>query len=140
MDKNALERDVRKKYIELQIYKHQLNALIEEKNKIDSRVEELRMTINALEKLEKTKNGEEIWSPLGSNAFVISDIKDSENIMLSIGAGVVVKKNRKSSLEILQSRLDEMNEVNKALEDELHKYNREALRLETEVQKIAERL
>ena len=140
VDKEKLEKEVQRKYLQLQMYKHQLNALVEEKNNIDARIGEMRMTINSLEKLTEIKKGDEIWSSLGSNAFVMSDIKNTDSVLINIGAGVVVKSTRKHSIEILQSRLDEINEVNQSLAAEILKYSEEVGKLEPEVQRLAQRL
>ena len=140
VDRETFEKELQRKYLQLQLYKHQLNTLIEQKNSIESRVEELRMTIHALEGLEKIKKGDEMWSSVGSSAFVMSDIKDTENVLINIGAGVVIKNTRKRSAEILQSRLNEMEEVNMSLMAEIIKYSEEVSKLEPEVQRLAQQL
>lgn len=140
VDRETFEKELQRKYLQLQLYKHQLNTLIEQKNSIESRVEELKMTIHALEGLEKIKKGDEMWSSVGSSAFVMSDIKDTENVLINIGAGVVIKNTRKRSAEILQSRLNEMEEVNMSLMAEIIKYSEEVSKLEPEVQRLAQQL
>lgn len=140
MDKETFEKELQRKYLQLQLYKHQLNTLVEQRNSIEFRVEELKMTIHALEGLEKIKKGDEIWSSVGSSAFVISDIKDTDNVLINIGAGVVIKNTRKRSAEILQSRLNELEEVNMSLMAEIIKYSEEISRLEPEVQRLAQQL
>ena len=139
-DKGALEKEFQRKYLQLQLYKHQLNAYAEEKGKIDNRIAELRMTIDALENIGKINKGEEIWSPLGSSTFVMSDIKDTENVLVNIGAGVVIKSTRQRSIEILQSRLDEIEDVSRSLIAEMVKYSEEVEKLEPEVQRLAQML
>lgn len=136
----SIEKELQRKYLQLQLYRHQFNALVEEKNKIDARIAEFRMTINALESLDKIKKGSEIWSPMGSSVFVMSDVKDTENVLVNIGAGVVIKSTRQRSVEILQSRLDEMEEVNRSLAAEILKYGEEIGKLEPEVQELAQKL
>jgi prefoldin alpha subunit len=140
IDKETFEKELQRKYLQLQLYKHQLNNLVEQRNTIESRVEELKMSIHALEGLEKIKKGDEMWSSLGSNAFVMSDIKDTDNVLINIGAGVVIKNTRERSVEILQSRLNEMEEINTALMAEIIKYSEEVGKLEPEVQRLAQQL
>ncbi len=139
-DREALEKEFQRKYMHLQLYKHQLNAYAEEKGKIDNKIAELRMTVDALEKIGKINKGEEIWSPLGSSTFVMSDVKDIENVLVNIGAGVVIKSTRERSVEILQSRLDEIEDVNRSLIAEIIKYSEEIEKLEPEVQRLAQML
>ena len=136
----AFEQELQRKYLQLQLYRHQLNALTEEKNNLDARSAELRVTIAAIEEFEKIEKGDEIWSSLGSNAFVMSDIKDTKNVLVSIGAGVVIKSTKEHSLEILQSRLNELDEIRRAMEAEILKYSEEVSKLEPEVQRLAQEL
>ncbi|MBI3190670.1 prefoldin subunit alpha, partial [archaeon] len=102
------ERELQAKYFQYQIMKQQMTAYMEEKAVIDERINELSMTIDALHKIDDVKNGNEMWSSLGSGAFVRSDIKDVQKAMISLGAGVVVKETKERCIEILQSRLEEI--------------------------------
>ena len=138
--REEFERELQRKYLQLQLYKHQLNALTEEKNNIDARIAEFRMTLGVLEKLGTIKNNSEIWSPIGSNTFAIAEIKDTENVLVNIGEGVLMKSTKERSIEILQSQLNELSEVNKSLEAEIMKYGEEVGRLEPEVQRLAQQL
>jgi prefoldin alpha subunit len=70
----------------------------------------------------------------------MSDVKDTENVLINIGAGVVIKGTRKQSMEILQSRLDELENVDRSLLAEIVKYKEEIDRLEPEVQQLAQQL
>ncbi len=138
--REVFEKELHRKYLQLQLYKHQLNALIEEKNNMESRVAEARMTLGVLEELGKIKKNSEAWSPIGSNAFAICDVKDTENVLINVGAGVLVKSTKQRSIEIISERLEEMNSVNKTLDAEIIKYSEEVARLEPEVQRMAQQL
>ena len=63
---------LQEKYIELQILKQQVSSLIEQKHAIDERENELNVTLAALRKLDTVKKGDEMWSSIGSGAFVRS--------------------------------------------------------------------
>jgi len=79
---------------------------------VDEKVSEIVVTIDALKNLGKVKKGEEIWSGLGSGSFVRSDIKDIDKVLISVGAGVLIKEERNKAVDILQRRLDELNDSN----------------------------
>jgi prefoldin alpha subunit len=136
MDEKLLQR----KYIQLQLLRQQLNALLEEKRLINEQVAELMVTINALQKLEYMKGGDEIWSTLGSNVFIRSDIKDTEKVFVGVGAGTVIKDTRENAIKILESRLNELNNVDKEVVTEINKFSEQINRLEPEFQKLQEGL
>ena len=133
------EQEIQRKYMQLQLLKQQLTALLEEKQVIDEKVSELLTTSNALNELGKIKEKEEIWSPLGSGAFVRSDIKDKEKVLVSIGSDIAIKETRTNAIEILQERLKEIIEVDKELSSEIEKFNTQITKLEPEIQQLIQK-
>ncbi len=131
------EREMQSKYVQYQMMKQQLNLLVERKNAVDEQINELNSTINALNKLEKIRNGEEIWSPLGSGSFVRSDIKDTEKVMIAIGAGVVTQEERTRAIEILQGRLDEFNTAHGDIIADIQNLGEAVGKLESELERLA---
>jgi len=132
-DKNQLQE----KYIELQILKQQVSSLIEQKHAIDERENELNVTLAALRKLDTVNKGNEMWSSIGSGAFVRSDIKDIEKVLVAIGAGLVVKESVPKSIEILELRLHEFSDINNEVVQQINTLVSRMSKLETELQKIA---
>ena len=134
-----MEKEIQRKYLQLQLTKQQLTALIQEKNAIDERVAEMTVTINALNGFGAVKPGNEMWSPLGSGAFVISGIKDTENVLVSVGAGVVVKETKERAIELLNSRLEEIMKFDKEIVTEINRFSGQMEKIEEEMQKLAEK-
>ncbi len=133
-----MSKDLEKKYIQLQMLKQQLNAFIEEKNLLNEKISELVMTIDALKKLGKISKGNEIWSSFGSGAFVRSDIKDVEQVLISIGAGVVVRESKERAIDILQGKLSELSAFDSEIVAEVNNMSSMIAELEPEVQRLAE--
>lgn len=140
MPNKKLEEEVQKKYIHLQIIKQQLSAYVEEKTLLDKKIEGLTETIETLKKLGKIKSGEEIWSQIGSNSYVRSDIKDTQKVLVSVGAGIVVKEKRAAAIELLKKQLDEMKNVDENIISEIMKLNSESEKLETELQEMVNKM
>ncbi len=134
-----VSEELQKKYITLQIAKQQLESMLEQKNTLEKRMGELAATTEALEELEKVKKGEDIWSTLGSGAFVQSSLKDAGNVLVSVGAGVAIKKDREEAVAILKERIGELNELGEELIRLLSRHAEQTSLLETEVQKLAEK-
>lgn len=130
--------ELQTKYIQLQLMKQQLKALVEERNIIIERVNELNTSIDALQKLEGVKKEDEMWSSVGSSTFVKSDIKDTENVLVSIGAGIVVKETRTRAIEILDERLNELKKIDTEFLSEIAKFAQAIEILEPQVEKLAE--
>jgi prefoldin alpha subunit len=139
MAKKKQEENLQTKYIQLQLLKQQFSAFVEEKQRIDEKAGELNTTIDALHKLDDIEKGGEIWSTLGSGSFVRSDIKDTENVLVAIGAGVVAREKRERAIEILQSRLEELTKLNNDVMTEITRFAQAIAQLEAEVEKLAEK-
>ncbi len=134
----SMNKDLEKKYIQLQMLKQQMNAFIEEKNLLNEKISELVMTIDALKKLGSIGKGNEIWSSFGSGAFVRSDIKDVEQVLISIGAGVVVRESKERAVDILHGKLSELSVFDSEIVAEVNKMSSMIAELEPEVQRLAE--
>lgn len=133
-----VQQELQEKYLELQILKQQISSFVEQKQAIDERENELSITIDALKKLGSIKKGEEMWSSIGSGAFVRSDIKDIEKVLVAVGAGVVMKESVSKAVEILESRFEELNKVGSEIVQQANVMLERINRLEPEVQKLAE--
>ena len=138
--KQALREKFQRAYLQLQLTRQYLNALVEERAVLKTRLSELAMTISSLNNLKKVKKGEEIWSTLGSNTFVLSDIKDISTAIVGVGAGIYVRKKLDGAIATLNARHAELSQAHKQLTAEIEKLNMEALKLEPEIQAMAAQL
>ncbi|HLD49510.1 MAG TPA: prefoldin subunit alpha [archaeon] len=139
MKSETAEKEIQRKYLQLQLLKQEFNALIEEKNLIDNKVTEIATTINALEQLSAVKKGDEIWSSLGSLSFVKSDITDTDNVLVGVGAGVVLTKKREQAAEMLKERIKELDDADKRIVSEINRFGGQIEKSEKEFQKLAEK-
>jgi len=133
-----MQRELQRKYVQMQLLKQQLNALLEEKLLVDEKVSEIVTTIDALQNLGKVKKGDEIWSGLGSGSFMRSDVKDIDRVLISVGAGILIKEERSRAIDILQSRLNELNKIDRDLIAEINKFSDQINKLEPEIQRLTE--
>ncbi|MCX6815853.1 MAG: prefoldin subunit alpha [Candidatus Aenigmarchaeota archaeon] len=131
------EREMQAKYVQYQVLRQQLQAYAEERNVIEQRLQELNMTIDALHKLEDVKSTNEMWSTLGSGTFIMSDIKDTEKVLISLGAGVVSKEKKERAIEILQGRMEEINTFGAQVVGEMNKMASQLHALEKDLEKLS---
>lgn len=134
---NIKQNELQEKYMGLQFLRQQVSSLIEQKQVIDERENELNVTIEALKKLDTIKSGNEMWSSLGSGTFVRSDIKDIEKVLVAIGAGLVIRETVPKSIEILELRLHEFNNINNEVVQQINMLVGRVGKLETELQRLA---
>jgi prefoldin alpha subunit len=126
---------MQRKYTQLQLLKQQLNNLIEEKQKIAERIQELMQTINVLDELGKAK-GDNVWTSVGSACFLDSKL-NSKKVRMVVGADVMVDKDISGAKEILNKRLEEANEVDAKITDQINVFSQRMQQVEQELQEAA---
>jgi prefoldin alpha subunit len=99
---------------------------------IDGQLQELRLIQEDLEKL--SKNGKkEVLMPLSSDILVKGNITDSENVLVNVGAGVVLKKNINEAKDITEKHEKKISEVKEKLLDEINRIVDYMLKLESDL-------
>jgi len=139
MSGKKLDEEIQEKYINIQIIRQQLNTFVQEKVMLEKKMQEMNMSLESIHELKKAKKGSKMWAPLGSGSFVSSDLKDNANVLVSVGMGVMVKKNNDEAVEILSSRLEDMKKLDAEILKQMIQISQYAEKLEEELQKLAEK-
>ncbi len=132
------EKELQKKYFYSQILRQQASALMEEKQVIDARINEVNITKEAMKRMGEMKKGDLMWSPLGSGAFMIASNADTGKVLLNAGAGVLIKTERSHAIEVLDSRLKELQDADMHVTSELSKFINQLGSVEKEMQEMVE--
>ncbi len=138
MSKEKRQEELQHKYIELQILKQQITHYVEQKQALDEKEAEMTATMEALRNLDTIKQGDEMWSSLGSSTFVRSDIKDTKKVLVAVGAGVVAKETVGRAMEILEARIKDTNAVGMQIVGQANHLLERINELEPQVQKLME--
>lgn len=113
------EQTAQRKYMQLQLFKEQLEGMVKQKQLVDEKAEELMNTVHSLTAFKSVDKESEAWSPMGSGVFVESEIKDTKEVAIAIGAGVVIKKNIGDAIKTVTKRLKEIQEVDEEITGKL---------------------
>jgi len=99
---------------------------------IDRQLQELRLVQEDIEKLSK-EGKREVLMPLSSDILVRGNIADSENVLVNVGAGVILKKNIKEAKEVIEKHEKKLSGIKEKLLDEINKIVDYMLKLESEI-------
>jgi len=97
---------------------------------------ELRSTIESIEAMEKA---DKLIFSLGSNAYATGKILEKEKIIVEIGAGIALEKNRKEGEKFLKKRIDELNSALKNIEEESVRISQNINLLSSEIQELTKK-
>jgi prefoldin alpha subunit len=127
---------VQEKYIELQLIEQQMKQIQKQMQLVESQVGELTTAYNALEELRKTKPGTKILVPISNGIFAKAELKDSQDLIVNVGANVTVDKNVESAKGLVREQIDEMTAFHQKLMSDLQKLGVKGSALETDLQKM----
>ena len=98
---------------------------------IQNQIEAMRSSLTELEILEDTldavrgKEGAETLVPVVAGSFIKAQLKNTDEIIMSIGAGVAMKKTLKDAKETIEEQKRELEDAIGKMSENLKKSNKD---------------
>jgi len=96
-----------------------------------------QITAETIENLKNLQDGQEILLPLGNLAYIKAKLLDSSNVLLNVGAAVVLEKSIDEAKEHLDQRLEHLNKTQMQLKQGLQQLVQQIQQIRNEIEKIA---
>ncbi|MEM0231435.1 MAG: prefoldin subunit alpha [Candidatus Woesearchaeota archaeon] len=135
-EKKNRDIELQRLYTDLQILSEQIGELQRQSEEISSRIAEITSAISAIGELAEAKNSEEALIPITGGIYARGRITDAENLVMNVGAGVMVEKKAQDVIKILEERLSELKGYNEQLISQIEQLNSAAVNSETELRKL----
>lgn len=132
----ARQRDMQKKYYEMQIVDAQIKQVQKQLMTLDGQTEEIKDVITYLSELGNAEVGKELFVPLTSGVFVKAELKDNKKVLMNVGGNVVVTKTVDEGKELIHKQLKEVEKVREQLMKEFQKLFTRAQSLEKELMEL----
>jgi len=123
------------KIIMYQLLQAELEELRKQAILVENRMLDLETTEHALNEIRNFKGDNETLIPLGSGCYAHGNLLGS-NIILDIGAGVMVKRNINSAKTFLEERRKEIENAGKNLQTQMNGVVKNINELTPEIEKI----
>lgn len=91
----------------MQMLETYLRDLINKENNLVNIIREAASAIGSIKALNETTESETLI-PMGIGAFVKAKIQPNQKLILNLGAGAAVEKDKDSAINYLESRIKEM--------------------------------
>ena len=130
------EKQAQEMYMEYQMLDQHIKKMQAQLEAITNQLMEATSTNNAIDELDKIKSGKEIFVPISSGIFVKATIKETSDLLVNVGAGAVVQKDRASAKKLVQTQIEEMKKIHERMVNELEKMAGRAGEIEQALQKI----
>ena len=134
MAKQEEQKEVEEKYMILQLIAGQLQEMQKQLESLEAKSGEIVGLKNSLSRLSGTKINSKSYSSLGLGTFVESEIKNTGNVLVNVGAGVLVKKTTTEADELASMQLAQMDDVAQRLTQNIAAMTARAQELESEIQ------
>ena len=114
--------DERERFVALekQMIQQNLMNLKDQITNLGMQTTELKKIKEDLLSLKNIEN-KKTYVPFGAGIFLESNLKQPKEIILSVGANVLVKKDFNSANKILEKQVNELKSIESQLESELNK-------------------
>ncbi len=130
------DRKAQEIYMEYKAIDEHIKQLQKQLEALTSHLIEMNSTHGSLEDLEKIKKGKEIFVPISSGIFAKGTINDTSELLVNVGANVVVTKDIASAKKLIQHQIEEMKKVHKRMVEELENMAQNAAQLEVQLQSL----
>jgi len=132
----ANEQKLQEKVMIYQILSQQLEEFANQGQVLEARLSEIEVTIEALNDMKNVIEGSESLVPLGSGCFGHGNISKKDNVVIDVGAGIMIEKPIAEALKIIKGRKSEVDNVKIKLQSEIEKIGETMNKLNEELQEI----
>ncbi len=137
------EEELRRIIAEVRFLEDVAEALRSRINVINAALTERILSSRTLEGLEKEKENVSLFVPIGGGSYIMAKLESVEKVIVGIGAGVAVEKTLNEAKEILSKRIEELEKLRMALQQQLsqviEKVQEDREKLQVIAQKMATR-
>ncbi len=131
------DQKMTEKYVMLQIFQQNMEALKKQQDMIEQQFLETRSTINAIEEMKKNGNENEILVPFGSGCFAKGKIIDRDSLLTDIGAGIISDKKTVDVKTLLKERSEEIEKTVEEIQVQMEQIAEKMNEIGSEIQSMS---
>ncbi len=124
---------------ELNMYQGQADVLNQQMETVKATISDLNIASETLETIKDEKDTETLV-PIGAGSFIITEIKNTDEVIVGLGAGVAVKKKIDSAQESVKNQKKDLEAVLNKMMVDLNKITDIIVRKTPEAEALIQKL
>jgi prefoldin alpha subunit len=124
---------------ELNMYQGQADVLNQQMETVKSTIADLNIATETLETI-KDKKDTETLVPIGAGSFIITEIKNTDEVIVGLGAGVAVKRTIDSAKESIKDQKTDLEALLNKMMTDLNKLTEIIMRKTPEAEALVQKL
>ncbi len=124
---------------EINKYQGQADVLNQQIETVKATISDLNTATETLETIKDKKDAETLV-PIGAGSFIITEIKNTEEVIVGLGAGVAVKKKIDSAQESVKDQKEDLEALLNKMMDDLKKLTDVIVRKTPEAEALIQKL
>lgn len=105
---------------ELNLYQGQAEVLNQQIESVRANIADLTIAEETLQTIKDQKDSETLV-PIGAGSFIITEIKNTDEVIVGLGAGAAVKRKISDAEESIKQQKKELEEVSGKITEQLNK-------------------
>ncbi len=107
---------------------------------LEQSIRATQITLETIENFKDLQDNQEILLPLGNLVFVKAKLADSSNVLVDIGASVVLEKSVDKAVESLTQRMEELTQRQMQLKQGLQQLVQQMEQLRAEIENLVRKM
>ncbi|HPX77420.1 MAG TPA: prefoldin subunit alpha [Methanobacterium sp.] len=124
---------------ELNLYKEQAEILNQQMDTVQANIADITIAQETLQTI-KDKKDTETLVPIGAGSFIITEIKNTDEIIVGLGSGAAVKKKISDAEESINEQKKDLEAVVSKITDQLNKMNELIIQKTPEAEALIQKL
>jgi len=130
------EQKLQEKYLQLQLLDAQMKNFQQEMTLMEQKKSELLRMSEGLDGLKTLKKGADIRAPMGAGVYVESKLDNVSEILLNVGANVMVRKPINDAIKLVKDQIEQSDALLTNLAINIQALGMQAEKIQDEMQDL----
>jgi len=90
--------------------------------------------MQAVRDIEDIEEGSEILAPVGTGAYVVAEVKETDKVVSNIGGDTFEKKSNEDAAKVLEKQLTLLKDTQNELEDQMNQIQQQMQQIQQQMQ------